>query len=140
MGVLLHTPSSSAGDLACYSANQPTGLQETPLQRSLKHLPRASCARVTIRTPRKAKMDDLEEEAALRPPLHAEWELTDSDEEFPLLARIGANQFGQESKAAAKAAAGGSIHEDSLVAEGETTVPTRRSKEALGNRPRSPSC
>jgi hypothetical protein len=67
-------------------------------------------------------MDDTGEEAALRPPLHAEWELSDSDEEFPLLAQIGANPFGQESKASAKAAAGGSLHADSLVAEGETTV------------------
>jgi hypothetical protein len=67
-------------------------------------------------------MEDMGEEAALRPPLHAGWELSDSDEEFPLLAQIGANPFGQESKAAAKATAGGSIHADSLVAEGETTV------------------
>jgi hypothetical protein len=84
-------------------------------------------------------MDDMGEEAAVRPPLHAEWELTDSDEEFPLLEQIGANPFGQESKAAAKAAAGGSIHADSLVAEGETTVTDRAVQGSVGNRPRGPS-
>jgi hypothetical protein len=67
-------------------------------------------------------MDEMGEEAALRPPLHAEWELTDSDEEFPFLAQIGANPFGQESAAAGKATGGDSLHADSRVAEGETTV------------------
>jgi hypothetical protein len=67
-------------------------------------------------------MDDMGEEAALPPPLHAEWEHTDSDEEFPLLAQIDANPFGHDSKAAVKAAAGDSMHADSLVAEGETTA------------------
>jgi hypothetical protein len=57
-------------------------------------------------------MDDMGEEAALRPPLHAEWELTDSEEEFSLLAQMGANQFGQDSKEEFKAAAGDYIHAD----------------------------
>jgi hypothetical protein len=84
-------------------------------------------------------MEDMGEEAALRPPLYAEWELNDSDEEFSLLAQIGANPFGQESKAAAKAAAGGSIPADSLVAEGKTTVTDAAVQGIVGESPRSPS-
>jgi hypothetical protein len=83
-------------------------------------------------------MDDTGEEAALRPPLHAEWELSDSDEEFTLLAQIGANPFGQESKALAKAATGGSLHADSLVAEGETTVTDPAVQESVGESSQKP--
>jgi hypothetical protein len=60
-------------------------------------------------------MYDKGEEAALRPPLNAECEITDSDEDFPLLAQIGANPFGQESEAADKEAGGGFIHTDSPI-------------------------
>jgi hypothetical protein len=77
-------------------------------------------------------MDDTMEEAALRPPLHAEWELTDSDEEFSLMAQIGANPFGQESEAASKAAGRSSIHADSPVAEGETTVTDPAVQRSVG--------
>jgi hypothetical protein len=83
-------------------------------------------------------MDNTGEEAALCPPLHAEWELSDSDEEFPLLAQTGANQFGQESKASAKAAAGGSLHADSLVAEGETTVTDPAVQGSVGESSQKP--
>jgi hypothetical protein len=83
-------------------------------------------------------MDDMGEEAALLPPLHAEWELTDSDQEFPLLSQIGANPFGQESKAAAKAATGGSIHADSPLMEDETTVTDPAVQGSVGESSQKP--